>query len=138
MAAGQPEAGYPRSDTPDEMVIAGRSGVSTLRAPLPDSPQEVRDVAGQEEEAEALYSEAPANVGASVGQTTPHTSSLMSSLGHAIGEPAPDYSKWSLLPPATQTRDMTGAEVPQMTRGPTTHLQQPAASPKNLFSDPSH
>ena len=135
----RPEAGYPESDTPDEMVIAGRSGVSTLRAPLPDSPQEVRDVAGQEDqEAEALYSEAPANVGASVGQTTPHTSSFMSSLGlgHAIGVPAPDYSTWSLLPPATQTRDMSGVEVSQATLGTTHHHQIPAASVKHL-SDPS-
>ena len=105
---------------------------------MPDSPQEVRDVAGQEEEAEALYSEAPANVGASVGQTTPHTSSFMSSLGHAIGEPAPDYSKWSLLPPATQTRDMTSVEVPQATLGPTTTLHHHQAAPSlKLLSDPS-
>jgi len=108
---------------------------------LPDSPQEVRDVAGQEdEEAEALYSEAPANVGASIGQTTPHASSFMSSLGleHAIGVPAPDYFTWCLLPPATQTRDMSGVEVPQVTLGPTTthHHHQPAASAK-LLSDPS-
>ena len=106
----------------------------------PDSPQEVRDVAGQEDqEAEALYSEAPANVGASVGQTTPHTSSFMSSfgLGLAIGVPAPEYSTWSLLPPATQTRDMSGVEVPQVTLGTTTHHHQsPVASAK--FSDPSN
>jgi len=121
------------------MVIAGRSGVSTLRAPLPDSRQEVRDVAGQEDqEAEALYSEAPANVGTSVGQTTPHTSSFMSSLGlgYAIGVPAPDYSTWSLLPPSTQTRDLSGVEVPQATVGPT-HHHQPAASAKPLLPDPS-
>ena len=84
------------------------------------------------------YSEATANVGASVGQTTPHASSFMSSLGlgHAIGVPAPDYFTWSLLPPTTQTRDMSGVEVPQVTLGPTTtHHHQPAASPKH--SDPS-
>ena len=97
MAAGQPEAGYPKSDTPDEMVIAGRSGVSTLRAPLPDSPQEVRDISAQEVEDEVLDSEAFANVGASIGHTTPHTSSFMSSLrlGYASGEPAPDYFRLS-------------------------------------------
>jgi len=124
MAAGQPEAGYPMSDAPDEKVIAGRSGVSTLRAPLPDSPQEVRDVAGQEAEDEVLDSEVSANVRASVGQTTPHTSSFMSSLGlgYAIGVSAPDYFRLSLSPPATQAMDMSGVEESQATLG--THAKR--------------
>ena len=49
-----------------------RDRVSTLRAALPDSQLEVRDIAGQEVEDEVLDSEVSANVGASVGHTTPH------------------------------------------------------------------
>jgi len=131
MADGQPEAGYPTTDTPGEMVIAGRSGVSTLRAPLPDSPQEVQDISAQEVEDEAF-----ANVGASVGQTTPHTSSFMSSLGlgYASGKPAPDYFRLSLSPPATQAMDMLSVEVPQATLG----TPQASANPAVLLSDPSY
>ena len=69
MAAEEPEVGYPITDTRLETASAGLTGASTLRAPLPDSPQEVRDISAQPDTAQVPDPEAFANVGASVGQT---------------------------------------------------------------------
>ena len=44
MAAEQPKAGYPLTDTRLETASAGLSGATTLKAPMPDSPQEVREL----------------------------------------------------------------------------------------------
>jgi len=103
MAAEQPKAGYPLTDTRPETASAGLSGATTLRAPMPDSPQEVRDINVQGDTAQFPDPEAFANVGASVGQTTQHAPSFMSSvgLGCASGEPAPDFPRFSLPLPST-------------------------------------
>ena len=63
MAAEQPEAGYPITDTRLETASAGLSGATTLRAPLPDSPQEVRDISAEGDTAQVPDPEAFANVG---------------------------------------------------------------------------
>ena len=136
MAAEQPEAGYLMTDTCSEMVSAGLSGATTLRAPLPDSPQEVRDVGAQEDIAQVQDPEALANVGASIGQTTPHTLGFMSSvgLGCTSCEPAPDYSRFSLPQPFTPAMDILSVEVPHPTLG-TSAL--PTAATRRLPADPS-
>ena len=132
MAAEEPEVGYPITDTRLETASAGLTGASTLRAPLPDSPQEVRDISAQPDTAQVPDPEAFANVGASVGQTTQHTPSFMSSLGLgcASGEPAPDFPRFSLPPPSTQTMNILSLEVPDNTLDTTT--------PPQHLSDPSH
>ena len=81
MAAEQPEAGYPITDTRLETASAVLSGATTLRAPLRDSPQEVRDISAQGDTAQVPDPEAFANVGAFVGQTTQLASSFISSPG---------------------------------------------------------
>jgi len=63
MAAEQPEAGYPISDSRLETASAGLSEATTLRAPLPDSPREVRDISTQGDTAQVPDPEAFANVG---------------------------------------------------------------------------
>jgi len=77
MAAEQPESGYPFMDTHVETASASQSGAATLKALLPDSPQEVRDISAQEDTAQVPDPEAFTNVGASLGlgQTTLHSSS---------------------------------------------------------------
>jgi len=134
MAAEQPEAGYPIMDTRLETASAGRSGATTLRAPLPDSPQEVRDISAQGETSQVPDPEAFANVGASVGQTTQHTPSFMSSLGLgcASGEPAPDFPRFSLPLPSTQTMGISSLEKPQPTLGTTTQRQLASTSDPSL------
>jgi len=132
VAAEQPEAGYPIMDTWLETASAGLSWATTLRAPLPDSPQEVRDISAQGDTAQVPDPEAFANVGASVGQTTQHAPSFMSSLGLgcASGEPTPDFSRFSLpLPGWTQAMGILSLKKPQPTLGTTT--------PTQLLSDPS-
>jgi len=82
MAAKQPKAGYPFMDTQVETASAGQSWATTLRALLPNSPQEVRDTSAQEDTAQVPDPEAFANVGASIGlgQTTLHALSSKSCL----------------------------------------------------------
>ena len=81
MAAERPEAS-PLMGTQVDEASAGQSGATTLRALLPDSPQEFRDTRAHEDTAQVPDPVAFANVGASIGlgQTTQHTPRLKSSL----------------------------------------------------------
>ena len=101
MSAERPEVGDPFMGTQVHAASSSQSWAS-LRALLPDSPQEVRDVCTPEDRAQVLDPEAEdyANVGASIslpdlavgattnvgatlglGQTTRHTHSSKSSIG---------------------------------------------------------
>jgi len=111
---------------------AGQRKATTLRALLPDSPQEIRDTCAQEDMAQVPDPEAEAytNVVASLGlgQITQHTQSSKSPLG--IGCASGDESAlvthgFSLLPSLTRT---TSSELPQ-------HLGTTMTKPK--LSDPS-
>jgi len=112
VSAGRPGAGVPSLGTQGYLASSGQSG-ATLRAKLPDSPQEVRDVhaievLGEVQDPEA---EAYANVGAAtslaigLGQTTQHTPSSRSEVkvGHAPrGDSAPAASEFPSTPLLTR------------------------------------
>jgi len=149
MLAERPECGYPFMGTQVHAASAGRSGAS-LRALLPDSPQEIRDTRAQEDTAQVPEAEAYANVGASMslpdlavgaaanvgailglGQTTRHTQSSKSSIeiGRASGdEPAPVTHGFSLRPSLTRNTSISVSELPQ---------QMGTITRKSCSSDPS-
>jgi len=60
--------GYPFMGTQVDAASASQSGATTLRALLPDSPQEIRDTRAQQDTAQVpdVEAEAYANVGASI------------------------------------------------------------------------
>jgi len=92
VSAGQPGAGVPSLGIQVYAASSGRSAAS-LRALLPDSPQEVRDVRTQDDQAEVPEAEAYANIGASISLPDLAVGPTQMS-GHLL-VPQP----WMLLPP---------------------------------------